>query len=91
MDLLRSAIDNMQLLLLCREADFKQFGHEKVFSPLISDLRELETNGLNIHGNNVKATIFCIAGDNLGLHNIGGFTENLHLEVHLAISADTVV
>ncbi|KAI3363489.1 hypothetical protein L3Q82_011579 [Scortum barcoo] len=28
------------LLLLCREADFKHFGHEKVFSPLLSeDLR----------------------------------------------------
>lgn len=72
----RSTIDNMQLLLLCREADFKYFGHEKVFSPLISDFKELETNGLNIHGNNVKATVFCIAGDNLGSHNIGGFTEN---------------
>lgn len=57
----RSTIDNLQLLLLCREADFKHFRHEKLLSPLISDLRELETN--------VKATVFCIAGDNLGLHN----------------------
>lgn len=43
---------------------------------MISDLRDLETNGLTIHGNNVKATVFCITGDNLGSHNIGGFTEN---------------
>ncbi|KAB5579319.1 hypothetical protein PHYPO_G00193710 [Pangasianodon hypophthalmus] len=72
----RSTVDNLQLLLLCREADFKHFGHEKVFSPVISDLKELERNGLNAHGNIVKATVFCISGDNLGSHNIGGFTEN---------------
>lgn len=72
----RSTVDNLQLLLLYREADFKYFGHEKVFSPLPSDLRELETNGLNIHRNIVKATVCCIAGGSLGSHNIGGFTEN---------------
>ena len=53
----RSTVDNLQLLLLCREADFKYFGHEKVFSQLITDLGELETNGLNISGNIVKATV----------------------------------
>lgn len=78
----RSTIDNLQLLLLCREADFKYFGHEKVFSQLITDLGELETNGLNFSGNIVKATVFCIASDNLGSHNIGGFTENFSTSHH---------
>lgn len=78
----RSTVDNLQLLLLCREADFIYFGHEKVFSQLIADLGELETNGLNISGNIVKATVFCIAGDNLGSHNIGGFTENFSTSQH---------
>ncbi|KAG7454215.1 hypothetical protein JOB18_024229 [Solea senegalensis] len=78
----RSTVDNLQLLLLCREADFKYCGHEKVFSQLITDLRELETNGLNISGNIVQATVFCIAGDNLGSHNIGGFTENVSTSQH---------
>lgn len=30
---------------------------------MISDFGELETNGLNIHGNILKATVFHIAGD----------------------------
>ncbi|KAG9276085.1 hypothetical protein AMEX_G8349 [Astyanax mexicanus] len=72
----RSSVEHLQLLLLCREVDFKYFGHDKVFSPLLSDIKELETNGLVIFGNVVKATVFCIAGDNLGSHNIGGFIEN---------------
>ncbi|KAK3508426.1 hypothetical protein QTP70_029207, partial [Hemibagrus guttatus] len=42
------------------EADFKHFGHENVFSPVISDLKELETNGLNAHGN-IVTTVFCIS------------------------------
>lgn len=43
---------------------------------MLSDIKKLETNGLVISGHVVKATVFCIAGDNLGSHNIGGFTEN---------------
>lgn len=43
---------------------------------MVSDLKELETNGLNKHGNILKAAVFCIVGDNLGWHSIGGFTEN---------------
>lgn len=71
----RSSIENLQLVLMCREEHFKYFGHDKVFSKMLSDIKELETNGLVISGQVVKATIFCISGDNLGSHNIGGFTE----------------
>lgn len=50
-----------------------------MFSTILSNIKELETNGLVISGHVVKATgfffFFCIAGDNLGSHNIG-FTEN---------------
>ncbi len=72
----RSSVENLQLVLLCREEHFKYFGHDKVFSTMLSDIKELETNGLVISGHVVKASVFCIAGDNLGSHNIGGFTEN---------------
>ncbi|XP_036436901.1 uncharacterized protein LOC118815075 [Colossoma macropomum] len=72
----RAIVENVQLLLLCREVDFKYFGHINVFSTMLSDIKELETNGLVISGHVVKATVFCIAGDNLGSHNIGGFTED---------------
>lgn len=77
-----SSIENLQLVLLCREEHFKYFGHDKVFSTMLSDIKELEANGLVISGHVVKATIFCIAGDNLGSHQIGGFTENFNASTY---------
>uniref|UniRef100_A0A3B1JNM8 Uncharacterized protein n=1 Tax=Astyanax mexicanus TaxID=7994 RepID=A0A3B1JNM8_ASTMX len=41
----RSNIDHMQLVLLCREQDFKYFG-QVVFSRLMADLKELEDSGI---------------------------------------------
>ena len=72
----RSNVDHMQLVLLCREKDFKDFGHAKVFSELLADLKELEENGITLGDEHVKGALYCIAGDNLGSHTIGGFTEN---------------
>lgn len=73
----RSDVDHMQLVLLCREKDFEDFGHAKVFSELLSDLRELEENGITMGDKRVlKGALHCIVGDNLGSHTIGGFTEN---------------
>lgn len=34
-----SNIDNMELVMLCKEADFKSFGQETVFSRMLSDLK----------------------------------------------------
>lgn len=73
---LRSNTDNMFLVLLCHEKDFKHFGMAKVFSELLADLKSLETNGINVDGETVRGGLYCIAGDNLGSHFIGGFTEN---------------
>lgn len=73
----RSDTDHMSLVLLCREKDFKEFGHANVFSELLADLKELEDSGIVASDETrVKGTLFCIAGDNLGSHCIGGFTEN---------------
>ena len=72
----RSDTDHMALVLLCREKDFKAFGHAKVFSELLADLKELEENGIVVSNGTVKGSLYCIAGDNLGSHCIGGFTEN---------------
>lgn len=64
----RSSVDHLQLLLLCTEQDFKYFGLEKLFSRMLSDIKELEHNGLvTSSGHIVRATVFCIIGDNLGL------------------------
>lgn len=72
----RSAVHQIQLVLLCQEKDCKYFGVNKVFSKLVSDLCELEENGLHFESRFYKGTVACIMGDNLGSHMIGGFTEN---------------
>ncbi|KAK7891646.1 hypothetical protein WMY93_023609 [Mugilogobius chulae] len=66
----------MQLVLLCHERDFKHFGHAKVFSELLDDLKELEENGIMTDAGSVKGALYCVSGDNLGSHCIGGFSEN---------------
>ena len=73
----RSSIDHLQLVLLCKEKDFKSFGQDIVFERLLSDLRQLEEHGLvTTSGHVVRATIISIVGDNLGSHCIGGYTQN---------------
>ncbi|XP_051801605.1 uncharacterized protein LOC127533166 [Acanthochromis polyacanthus] len=72
----RSNTDHMFLVLLCSENDLKRFGVAKVFSELLTDLKSLETEGITVNGEALKGALYCIAGDNLGSHAIGGFTEN---------------
>lgn len=79
----RSDTNHMSLVLLCREKDFKEFGHAKVFSNLLADLKYLEENGIPVSDETVvKGTVYCIAGDNLGSHCIGGFSENFSRAEH---------
>lgn len=73
---IRSSADHISLVMLCREKDFKHFGHDKVFSRLTADLKDLEDKGITVAEEKVKGTVLCIAGDSLGSHSIGGFTEN---------------
>lgn len=79
----RSSVDPMQLVMLCRERDFKTFGQEKVFSSIITDLKDLEDTGIETDdGNTLKAALISICGDNLGSHCLGGFTENFSCSTH---------
>lgn len=72
----RSNTDHMSLVLLCGENDLKEFGILEVFSELLDDLKDLEENGISVDNETVKGALYCIAGDNLGSHSLGGFTEN---------------
>lgn len=73
----------MQLVLLCREQDFKYFGMNKVLEPLIKDLKVLEERGIvTSDGSVVKGTLVAISGDNLGSHSVGGFLENFSRADH---------
>lgn len=67
----------MQHVLLCNKQAFKYFGIDKVFEPLIKDLKALEETGIVIgDGQTVKGRLCAISGDNLGSHSISGFVEN---------------
>lgn len=73
----RSSIAQMQLVLLCKEIDFKQFAANTVFRKLMQELSDIETSGVSTpSGKRLKGTVVAITGDNLGSHCIGGFAEN---------------
>ncbi|GBM02407.1 hypothetical protein AVEN_226427-1 [Araneus ventricosus] len=76
----RLNIDFIQLVLLCKENDLKFFGQEKLFSKLVSDLKDLENGGFQINDTVIKGTVLSIIGDNLGSHTIGGFSESFIVE-----------
>lgn len=76
---LRTHIDNIQLVGLVRE---KWFDHDKVFGPIVEDLKKLEEHGVEIEpGKKIKGGLVCICGDNLGSHGIGGFQESFSKKV----------
>lgn len=61
----------------------------KSFFPLIRDLKDLEENGLVMSDGQVyRGTLCAIAGDNLGLHNVGGFSENFSKSTHFCRFCD---
>ncbi len=73
----------MQLVLLCKEKDFKHFGQDLVLGRLVKDLKELEKSGIVLPDGQVcKGILHAICGDNLGSHNIGGFFENFSTSIH---------
>lgn len=76
----RSKIQNIQLVLLCKEQYVKYFGYNCVLNKLIDDLCSLETYGINVEifgkSKTIKGSLVAVIGDNLGSHQIGGFTEN---------------
>ena len=80
----RSNIDQIVLVLLCKEVDFKYFGQRAIFSRLIDDLKDLENNGIDIIDGKepIKGGLCAILGDNLGSHCIGGFVENFSSVSH---------
>lgn len=76
----RTQTDNIFLALLCKEIDVKYFGFKLVLEPFIRDLKDIEINGLKVDlfgiETIIKGTVVATLGDNLGCHQIGGFSEN---------------
>lgn len=77
---LRSKKDHIQLVSLFFEKDIKKFGMTAILEPLIIDLKILENKGILIKNNIIlKGTLIAVTGDNLGSHQIGGFSENFNI------------
>ena len=74
----RSNLNAIQLALLGRSDDVKEFGFETFFCRLLSDLKVLETEGIFVEqlGEYIKGSVFVVSADNLGAHGLAGFQEN---------------
>lgn len=78
----RSNIDQTQLVLLALESDVSRVGH-KIFDRLVTDLRQLEIEGIQVGDQIYHVMIAGIAGDNLGSHWLGGFLTNFSSGSHI--------
>lgn len=77
---LQSALTSIQLALLCKSVDVKQFEYKVVLDPLLKDLVTLEQVGVFISclGRNIKGALHCVVADNLGAHAISGLVESFN-------------
>lgn len=75
-----SALANIHLCLLFNSIDKETYGFEKIFAPLLDDLKSLETRGIQVNIGGQETTLFgtiCVfTADNLGCHSLGGFVES---------------
>ena len=73
----RSKIDRIQLAMVFKEKLVKKYGLNKIVEPLVSDLRTLETEGIEVRVpevTKIKCGLACYLGDNLESHTVGGFS-----------------
>ncbi|KAL1273015.1 hypothetical protein QQF64_028877 [Cirrhinus molitorella] len=78
----RSALNTVQLALLCNTETVKECGYDKILYPLLSDLASLEQHGVYIErlGKSVKGSVLFVAADNLGAHSLAGFFESFRVD-----------
>ncbi len=67
---LNSSLMNIHLISLFNSQDAKKYGIDKILTPFVEDVRELELNGMNASftEQNLYGTIAQVTGDNLGLN-----------------------
>ncbi|KAJ0069992.1 hypothetical protein NL108_018603 [Boleophthalmus pectinirostris] len=75
---INSALMNIHLISLFHSDDIKKYGINAILEPLLSDLKVLETQGINVPSFNelVYGTIAQVTGDNLGLHTLLGYVQS---------------
>lgn len=76
---MNSQLRNIFPVIYCYAADVKKYGFDAMLCPLLVDLKALE-NGVQMTVNGVERTVYAAvvmwSGDNLGLHQIFGFSPN---------------
>ncbi|XP_060771467.1 uncharacterized protein LOC132882224 isoform X2 [Neoarius graeffei] len=78
----RSTLHSIQLAVLCKTSDVKEYGYAKILHPLIQDLVSLEQHGVYVEklGACVKGTVLHVAADNLAAHSLAGFFESFGVD-----------
>lgn len=74
----RSSLTSIQLAHLGKSVD----GYEKFLEPLLKDIKYLEQQGIFVEvvGQFIKSTVYCVCADNLGAHGLAGFHESFIVE-----------
>lgn len=78
----RSSLTSIQLALLGKSVDIKQYGYEKFIEPLLKDIKCLEQEEILIEavGQFVKSTVYCVCADTLGAHGLAGFSKSFTVD-----------
>lgn len=73
-----SSLVNIHLCALFHAQDIKTYGFNVILEPIVSDLKVLETNGIEVpmFTHPVHGSIVQVTGDNLGIHGLFGFVES---------------
>ncbi|KAL2078827.1 hypothetical protein ACEWY4_006697 [Coilia grayii] len=73
-----SCLTNIHLCMLFHAQDVKKYGFAAILEPLVSDIKILETKGIDIPelGGYINGSVVQVTGDNLGLHTLFGFVES---------------
>jgi len=77
-----SSLSSIYLSILCKTEDVKTYGYDRIFEPLMQDLKTLEELGVYVPllGESVKGTVFSVVADNLGAHSVAGFLQSFSVE-----------
>lgn len=75
-----SSLNSHFLLAVYKTDDVKTYGINAVLDPIVSDIKDLELEGIQVvtkhFKGTVKAGVAQVCGDNLGLNGILGYTES---------------
>jgi len=76
----RSKLESMHLTLLTKSSTVTKCGLDTVLAPLIDDLKVLQTSGIVVRVNamtyHLTGQVAFVSADNLGAHQVAGFTQN---------------